>query len=110
MEPATRVGDAGEMVAQPPSLESASEEAKETASGVSGRPHIVLVIPRGEAIRNFLNSETLPSLAAQARVTLLSVVQEESLLGPNRVHADRVQPRVQVIPLPVAMCDRRFVE
>lgn len=40
------------------------------------RPHIVLVIPRGEAVRNFLYSKTLPSLARSARVTVLSVVDD----------------------------------
>jgi len=39
-------------------------------------PHIVLVVPRGEAARNFVYSDTLPELHRRARVTLLSVVDD----------------------------------
>jgi hypothetical protein len=39
----------------------------------------VLVIPRGEAVRNFLYSDTLKVLGAHARVTVLSVVDTENL-------------------------------
>lgn len=41
-------------------------------------PHIVLIIPRGEAVRNFLYSDTLRVLAENARVTLLSVIHDEA--------------------------------
>ncbi|MEM9291339.1 MAG: hypothetical protein AAGD01_06645 [Acidobacteriota bacterium] len=44
------------------------------------RPHVVLVIPRGEAVRNFLYSDTLSVLAEQARVTVLSVVTDERVV------------------------------
>ena len=42
----------------------------------SGRPHVVIVAGRGEVLRNFVFSDTLPRLAEEARVTLLSVVDD----------------------------------
>jgi hypothetical protein len=44
-----------------------------------GKPHIILVIPRGEAVRNFLYSDTLKILGSLAKVTVLSVVDTEEL-------------------------------
>jgi len=41
------------------------------------KPHIVMIIPRGEAVRNFLYSDTLPILSKNARVTILSVIHDE---------------------------------
>lgn len=58
------------------------------ASAAPDRPHVVLVIPRGEAVRNFLYSETLPTLAEKARVTVLSVVQDDGILELPRRHAE----------------------
>jgi hypothetical protein len=46
---------------------------------VRTRPHVALVIPRGEAVRNFLYSDTLKILGSYARVTVLSVVDTENL-------------------------------
>ena len=58
------------------------------------RPHIVLIIPRGEAVRNFLYSDTLPALSQQARVTILSVLTDDKFMA-------RFQPYVEeIIPLP----------
>lgn len=48
------------------------------------RPRIVLVIPRGEAIRNFVQSTTLSTLADRADVLLLSVITDDRLLGEAR--------------------------
>jgi hypothetical protein len=45
----------------------------------SRKKRIVLVIPRGEAIRNFVYSDTLGHLCQQASVTLLSVVNQADL-------------------------------
>lgn len=56
----------------------------------SSRPRIVLVAGRGEVLRNFLYSDTLPRLAEEADVTVLSVVDDESFLGPFRPHVERV--------------------
>jgi hypothetical protein len=59
----------------------------------SFRPDILLVIARGEAVRNFLYSDTLPALAERARVSLLSSVEHGEVM-------ERVCPYVdQVIPL-----------
>lgn len=58
----------------------------------SQRPHIVLVVPRGEAVRNFLYSDTLRLLAAEARVTLLSVVDDEKFIARFRPYAERIIP------------------
>ncbi len=51
---------------------------------------IVLIVPRGEAVRNFLYSDTLPLLAQQARVTLLSVVDDERFVGRFRPYAKQI--------------------
>ena len=48
------------------------------------RPLIVLVVPRGEAVRNFLYSDTLRLLSEQARVVVLSVVTNEAILAKAR--------------------------
>ena len=43
------------------------------------KPHIVLVVARGEAVRNFLYSDTLRQLSERAEVTLLSSVDHEAV-------------------------------
>ena len=56
--------------------------------------HILLLVARGEAVRNFLYSDTLPVLAQNARVTLLSLVDHGEVI-------DRVRPYVErILPLP----------
>jgi hypothetical protein len=55
-------------------------------------PHIVLVVPRGEAVRNFLYSDTLQVLSEHARVTLLSVVDDERFLARFRSRTQRIIP------------------
>ncbi len=64
---------------------------RERAAAV--RPHVVVVVPRGEAVRNFLYSDTLPELAKAARVTVLSVVQDDAILAGTR-------PYAEILPLP----------
>ena len=49
-----------------------------------------MIISRGEAVRNFLYSDTLKILTANARVTLLSVVSDARLLGPYRHGVERI--------------------
>src|SRR5262245_37024526 len=56
------------------------------------RPHIVMIVPRGEAIRNFVYSDTLPVLARGARVTVLSVVTDASFAARVQPHAERIIP------------------
>ena len=54
------------------------------------RPHILLVIPRGEAVRNFLYSDTLKVLKENARVTVLTVVYDAELLSRIQPYADEI--------------------
>lgn len=53
---------------------SVSQPRERTIDRETARPHVVAVLPRGEAIRNFIYSGALDEVAAQARVTVLSVV------------------------------------
>ncbi|HAF61793.1 MAG TPA: hypothetical protein DCK95_05660 [Anaerolineaceae bacterium] len=54
------------------------------------KPHIVLVVARGEAVRNFLYSDTLPELSKNARVTLLSLVNHGEVIEYVRPFVDQV--------------------
>ncbi len=56
------------------------------------KPHIVLVIARGEAVRAFLYSDTLPALAERARVTLLSLVDHGEVIEKVRPYVHQVLP------------------
>jgi hypothetical protein len=53
---------------------------------------VMLVVPRGEAVRNFLSSETLPALAKDADVAVLSVVDDHALPHSVRRYAREVIP------------------
>jgi len=44
-------------------------------------PHIVLVIGRGDAIRNFLYTDTLRLLSKNAKVTLITSIMDEKILN-----------------------------
>lgn len=57
----------------------------------TARPHIVLIVPRGEALRNFVYSETLTALLERARVSLLTVT------GKDRI--EPFAPDAEVYPL-----------
>lgn len=54
------------------------------------RPLIVLVVPRGEAVRNFIYSDTLRLLSERARVVVLSVVTNEGIIGQARPFVEEV--------------------
>ena len=56
------------------------------------RPHIVMIVPRGEAVKNFLYSDTLRVLSENARVTLLSVVNDEAILAHFRLFTNHIIP------------------
>jgi hypothetical protein len=56
------------------------------------KPHIVVVVPRGEAVRNFIYSDTLRILSESARVTLLSVVTDPTILEPARPYVEDIIP------------------
>ena len=65
-----------------------------TNESLSRKPHIVLIVARGEAVRNFLYSDTLAILSREARVTLLSAIHDEKFI-------QRFGPLVErIIPLP----------
>jgi hypothetical protein len=57
---------------------------------MSLKPHILLVIARGEAVRNFLYSDTLDILRQNARVTLLSVLTDQVFLTRFLPHVDEI--------------------
>ena len=65
------------------------------------RPHIVLVIARGEAIRNFVFSDTLRVLSQQARVTLLSMVEHGEVIAQAQPYAERILPLRAYPPRPL---------
>lgn len=57
------------------------------------RPHIVLIVARDEAVRNFLYSDTLPILSHSARISIMTLVDNGEVI-------ERVRPFVeQIIPL-----------
>lgn len=58
----------------------------------SPKPHILLVIARGEAVRNFIYSDTLPALAEQARLSLLSLVEHGEVIELARPYVEHVIP------------------
>lgn len=65
---------------------------------------IVIIIPRGEVIRNFLYSDTLKILTQHAHVTLLSVVHDEAF---QEMFGDCVE---QIVPLKdVTKDEKRFI-
>jgi hypothetical protein len=43
------------------------------------RPHVIAVLPRGEALRNFVYSGALDEVAAQADLTVLSVIPSDGI-------------------------------
>ena len=65
------------------------------------RPLVVMVIPRGEAVRNFLYSDTLRYLKAKARVTVLTVVLDDDLAQRINDCADEIIP-IEEYPVPAA--------
>jgi hypothetical protein len=54
------------------------------------KPCIILVVPRGEAVRNFLYSDTLRFLSERARVVVLSVVTNEAILAKARPFVEEI--------------------
>lgn len=62
-------------------------------------PHIVLIIARGEAVRNFLYSDTLPELSKHAQVTLLSVIHDDKFREKFCPYVEEIIP-LQEYPKP----------
>lgn len=56
------------------------------------KPHIVLIVARGEAVRNFLYSDTLPLLSAKARITLLSAIHDEKFQQRFSPFVEKIVP------------------
>jgi hypothetical protein len=56
------------------------------------KPHILLVVARGEAVRNFLYSDMLPVLHQHARVTLLTLVDHGEVIDRVKPYVDRIIP------------------
>lgn len=56
------------------------------------KPHIVMVVARGEAVRNFIFSATLRTLSQSARVTLLSLVEHGEVMEQARPYVERILP------------------
>jgi glycosyltransferase involved in cell wall biosynthesis len=51
-----------------------------------------MVIARGEAIRNFVFSDTLRVLSQHARVTLLSIIEHGEMMAQAQPYAERILP------------------
>jgi hypothetical protein len=56
------------------------------------RKHIVMIVPRGEAVRNFLYSDTIKELHKKARITVLSVVDSPDYIKDFKKYADEIIP------------------
>ena len=77
-----------------PGAEEEREAASAPGPGRRGqkKPCIILVVPRGEAVRNFLYSDTLRLLSEQAKVVVLSVVTNEAILAKARPYVEEIIP------------------
>src|SRR5258706_16329877 len=82
-----------------PSVHASAHGGNKQGVQLATRPHIVLVIPRGEAVRNFLYSDTLRSLKGKARVTVLTVVSDDDLAERIKDYADEIIP-IEEYPVP----------
>jgi len=69
----------------------------------NSKPHIVLVVARGEAVRNFLFSDTLSALHENARVTLLSMVEHGEIIERVSPYVDRIVPLREYADHPLAV-------
>ena len=58
----------------------------------SKKPHILLVLARGETIRNFMYTDTLAVLGENARLSLLSAITDETILARFRPQVERIIP------------------
>ncbi|MCI0393981.1 MAG: hypothetical protein L0332_03320 [Chloroflexi bacterium] len=54
--------------------------------------NIVILIPRGEAVRNVIYTDTLPVLSQRARLTLLSVITDERFVQQSRAYVADIRP------------------
>ncbi len=56
------------------------------------KKHIVLIIPRGEAVKNFLYSDTIKVLNVHARVSVLSVVKDQVFVAKFEKYTEKYIP------------------
>jgi hypothetical protein len=59
-------------------------------------PHIVTILPRGEAIRNFVYAGVLDEIAREAEVTLLSVIPNDEIESMMRAHSHNFIPLQEI--------------
>jgi hypothetical protein len=59
---------------------------------MQNKPHIVLIIARGEAVRNFLYSDTLRILGENAHVTLLSAINDQEFYDRFGNYVEKIIP------------------
>ena len=74
-----------------PALDAAGDEP------TTPRTHVVAILPRGEAIRNFVYSGALEDVRREAEVTVLSVVPGEEFRQLLAASSDRFHP-LQSVP------------
>jgi hypothetical protein len=87
-----------------------SAAARQAKLRTEKKPRIVLVVPRGEAVRNFLYSDTLRLLNEQARVVVLSVVTNEAILAKARPFVEEIIPIEEHAVHPVPAYLRTIIE
>lgn len=56
------------------------------------KPHIVLIIARGEAIRNFVFSDMLKELSRQSRITILSLITDGEITNYSSSFVKQIIP------------------
>ncbi|NUS95975.1 MAG: hypothetical protein HOQ11_01050 [Gemmatimonadaceae bacterium] len=66
--------------------------APEGAARGAARSHVIAVLPRGEAIRNFTHSGSLDAVAREAELSLLSVVPDAECFDSLALRYGRVIP------------------
>lgn len=70
-----------------------SDKSLKSVSGNGhARRHVVLVVPRGEAVRNFLYSDTLRTLSEHVDVTLLSVMHDQQFCSRFMPYCRQIIP------------------
>ena len=74
-----------------------------------GKTKIVIIIPRGEAVRNFVYSDTLDVLSEHAEVTLFSVVTDPKFFDRFKHKVQRIVPIEYVPEHPIVNYLRHFL-
>lgn len=77
--------------AAPPRPRAADAAGRSTATATA-RSHVVAVLPRGEAIRNFVHTGALDAVASDAELSVLSVIPDPGTYGELEARFPRVLP------------------